>query len=168
VQRAAAFERPARDGDVGRRLEGESGKMRMASHDDHLEGGERELEARLLRHDCDAPRDLLARERPEVVADDADLTGKPPEDAREGAHQGALAGAVRPQQADDTSRLQVEIDPGEHVARGVGDRQIAHLEQRWSWRTFRHRGHRSRRRRPSSSLRGGAAEAGRTARREAP
>ena len=34
----------------------------MAPHDDDLEGGERKIEARLLRHDRDTPGELLARQ----------------------------------------------------------------------------------------------------------
>jgi hypothetical protein len=112
VQRAAALERLARDRQVPRRLEGEPGQVRMSPHEDDLESAEREVEARLLRHDRDATGDRLARQGAQVVAEDRDAAGIPTDHPRESAHQGALAGAVRPQEPDDARRRKREVDAG--------------------------------------------------------
>ena len=100
-----------------------------AGHVRHeLGGADVEREAVVLGHVADVPADL------EPLGDDVEVehlrrAGGGLEQAEQDADQGALAGAVRPHQADD-ARLQVEVEPVEREDAPVPLRQPARLDER--------------------------------------
>src|SRR5204862_5699977 len=66
--RAGGGERVARDREIAGTLELERAEMRIAAHQDDLEGAEIEGRVRLLRHHGNAAREIPARPRDERSA----------------------------------------------------------------------------------------------------
>src|SRR5439155_1458539 len=111
---------------------------------DDLPHGEREEGLEYLRDDCDPSCDLAPRERPEVAAVEADITGPLDEESRQRAQQRRLPGSVRADQAHDLARADADVAVVEHFAVAVsGDdracRERGHTSIRRRWRSRRPR-----------------------------
>src|SRR5207245_2613236 len=111
---------------------------------DDLPHGEREEGLEYLRDDRDPSCDLAPRERPEVAAVEADITGPRDEESRQRAQQRRLPGSVRADQAHDLARADADVAVVEHFAVAVsGDdracRERGHTSIRRRWRSRRPR-----------------------------
>jgi hypothetical protein len=123
-------------GEVLRRLEQASGRMRKSAHQYELLDGVRKALRHVLRHDRDLGRHRGARERVERTAAEQDLAGRGLHHSRQEPDQRGLAGGVRADHAEDLARLDGEREIADRerlpvgARRGVRERDAAELHER--------------------------------------
>jgi hypothetical protein len=84
--------------------------VQRALHPQQLAAGHQRVDRRLLQGDADrAPHGVGVGD--DVVAGDARRPGRGPQQRREDPHGGRLARAVRPEEAVDLARRDLEVEP---------------------------------------------------------
>ncbi len=103
--------------------------LQRAEHLEVLGGGQQRVEGDFLR---DHAEGLAARActRFERLSEEGDAAGVGPHAPGDGAHQGGLAGAVRPEQAEAFAFTERQADATESVLLTVAPRQPVDLEHR--------------------------------------